>query len=137
MPNDRTQALTSKSDPAFLLSDNPERAKAKIQSSTTARSGEWNAVIKSHFRVAEATTADEEALDELRRLKVAHIAGKAVMGDFKRTWSELTEQFLNSFQAEHQKINDDDVQGALRYNADTAERNAEKILREIKSVTGF
>lgn len=133
----KSKMASSNPDQAILLSDDPERARAKIQSSTTAQSGEWNAIIESHFRVAEAMADDEATLDELRRLKLAHIAGKAVMGDFKRIWSEATEQFLDNFQGERQKINDDDIQSALRYNADTAERNAEKILRKIKSVTGF
>lgn len=122
---------------AILLSDDPEQAKAKIRSSVTAHAGQWNPVIESHFRVAEATTTNEEQLDELRRLRVAHNAGKAVMGEFKRTWAVITEEFLEDFQSKRAGINDADTQSALRYNADTAERNAERTLRKIKTATGF
>lgn len=133
----KSKMASSNPDQAILLSDDPGLARAKIQSSTTAQSGEWNAVIESHFRIAESMTDDDATLDNLHSLKISHLANKAVMAEFKRTWSELTEQFLVNFQTKRKKISDDDVQDALLYNADTAERNAEKVLLKIKSVTGF
>lgn len=133
----KSKMIPENPDQAILLSDDPDHARAKIRTSVTAEAGSWNSALDSHFKVAKKLVNNEELLDDLRELKAAHLAGKSVMADFKSVWGDATEQFLVDFQARKRAIADDDVKGALTYNADTAQRNGERMLRKIKQVMGF
>jgi tryptophanyl-tRNA synthetase len=133
----KSKMATDNPEQSILLSDDPERARAKIRASVTTVAGSWTDVLASHFAIAEGLTEDQAVLEELQKQKSAHLAGRSVMATFKETWGDITELFLADFQKAKENIDDDDVQGALLYNADTAERNAEKMLRTIKHVMGF
>lgn len=122
---------------ALLLTDDPDAARRKIKKATTAEAGVWNDAIASHFMVAEATVKKDAWADELAQLKRAHMAGKAVMGDFKNLWGSITEDMLVDFQTRKALIHEDDVQSALRYGADKAGRNANAVLDRIKGTMGF
>jgi tryptophanyl-tRNA synthetase len=129
----------SKSNPnqAIILTDDPELASGKIGKAVTTAAGEWSDILESHFLVAEQTARTEEERAQLAEIKQAHLAGKPVMGDFKKLWGRINAHFLEGFQAAKAGIDEADTRSALRYGADRAERNAQDTLDQMKDVMGF
>ncbi len=129
----------SKTNPnqAILLTDEPDLARRKIKRAATANSGEWNETVDSHFLVAKETTTDEGHLDELKDLKKAHMAGKAVMGSFKALWGDITEDLLLEFQTRKAAISEEYVDKVLEDGASKAHQNATEVLGKMKSSMGF
>lgn len=122
---------------AILLTDDPEYAAKKIKKAVTAPSGEWSTALESHFIVAENTTESPDELAELAEIKEAHLAGQAVMGDFKKIWSAITARLLEGFQDSKSQISDEDVEAVLSDATEKASSNAESVLSSMKEVMGL
>lgn len=129
----------SKTNPnqAIILTDDPDHARRKIKRATTAPTGEWNPVLESHFTVAEHTTNDPAVVEELHALRAAHLEGRPVMGDFKRTWGDVTETLLVDFQARKAEIDTADVNNVLAEGAGRARLNAGRVLSGMKETMGL
>ena len=129
----------SKTNPqqAIMLSDDPLEARAKIKRATTASAGEWNPVIDSHFLVATRTTTNPEVLAHLDELKTEHLGGAAVMGEFKKTWGDITEALLVDFQDKKARISPEEVKKVTDRGGEVATENATEVLRSMKDAMGL
>lgn len=129
----------SKTNPnqAILLSDDPDHARRKIKRAATAPAGETTPALASHFLVAEHTTEDSDILGELTEIRDAHMAGKPVMGEFKRVWGNITEELLITFQARKAQLDERTVNQALKDSAARANDNAQSVLKRMKDTMGL
>lgn len=129
----------SKTDPeqAIILSDDPDHVARKIKRATTASSGEWNPTIESHFIVAENTTDDPGELAEFEKIKAAHLAGKPVMGDFKKLWAATTGRMLADFQEKKAAITEEEVEVVLEQGAHKAVQNSDEVLAHMREAMSF
>lgn len=129
----------SKTNPnqAVMLTDDPDEARRKIKRAATAHTGQWNEAIDSHFMVARETTSNEEYIAHLDELRTAHMAGKAVMGEFKKVWGDITEHLLVDFQEKKAKISAEEVETVLSEGANQAQHNAADVLSRMKESMGF
>ena len=129
----------SKSRPqsAILLRDTKDEVARKVKKAQTALPGEMNETLDSHFVVAELLSTTPEDVDEVTKLRIAHLDGEMVMGDFKTVLTDRLNDFLADFHDRYDSIGDREVKLALSEGGNKASDTADAVLRRIKSSLGL
>lgn len=96
----------SKSNPegALFLSDSPEKMAEKIRKAQTDVEGQMNDVLRSHVNLAKSLTTREEDRLKIDEIITDHLSGKKVMGEFKKIWIRVAQEFIESFQQRRQEL---------------------------------
>lgn len=123
----------SKSHPegAIFLSDAPEEVKKKVARAETATEGVMSVHLESLLTVGREFGIE---VDELRR---EHVAGRQVMGGFKRELGETLAQFVSEFQAKRARITDDQIMHIIDRGREAARISAGRTMKEILEIMKF
>ncbi len=119
---------------AIFLTDNEKTVARKIKKAETAFEGKMNQSLKSHILLAKSLTNNrlkQRAIDELIE---KHIQGKRVMKEFKRLFTEITQNFLKEFQEKRKEIIKDPtyIPSVLETGTKLARANAIKTIKLVK-----
>jgi len=116
----------SKSHPegAIFLTDSADVIKKKISRAETATEGEMTPSLESLL-----TVATEFGMD-ITEFKKEHMAGKQVIGGFKKALGERLAEFVAEFQTKRAKITDEEVMRVIALGAVSAKLSAERTMQE-------
>lgn len=122
-------------DNAIFLTDTPDLVTKKIKRAQTAFEGEMTPALTSHITLAKCladTQVDRQSIDEII---AKHMKGEAVMGDFKKKFTEIILKFLGSFQQRRALVVSDPtyIQSILKIGADKARENASETLNSVRN----
>ena len=127
----------SKSAPegAIFLTDALDKVAKKIKTAETAFAGKMNDTLSSHILVAKELCRSEADRAEIDRLVDKHMAGEAVMADFKQIFSRVVQDFLQEFQAKRAEISktSSQIDAILAEGGKIARTNAQATLAQVKS----
>lgn len=123
----------SKSHPegAIFLSDSPDEVKKKIARAETATEGVMTPSLESLITVAEEFGIDTT------EFKKEHMAGKQVMGGFKKELGEKLAEFVADFQTKRSRITDEQVAHVVEEGGKAAKSSAEKTMQEVLRAMKF
>lgn len=123
----------SKSHPegAIFLTDSAEVIKKKISRAETATEGVMTPSLESLLTVATEFGMD---VAEFRR---EHMAGKQVIGGFKKSLGERLAEFVTDFQTKRAKITDEEVLRVVSLGARSAKVSADKTMAEVLRTMKF
>jgi tryptophanyl-tRNA synthetase len=130
----------SKSDPsnALLLTDTPDVVARKIRrAETTTEPGAMPDILASHFMVAERLSQTDDQRAAVAAVKTEHLAGKAVMGTFKRLLTDITVEYLGEFQERFNSLGDAEIKRILLQGGEQASAKAEGVLDRVYSALGL
>jgi tryptophanyl-tRNA synthetase len=131
----------SKSVPegSIFLSDDPKKIEKKIKTAETATEGKMTPSLESHMILAKELAQNKNTLIEIDELINAHLAGKQVMGDFKKLLADLISDFLIRFQERRATVIKEPgyIEDILRSGATVARESAEKTLALVRRATSF
>lgn len=128
----------SKSKPAgaILLSDSPDTAAKRIRRAETAKEGEMNETLESHFNIV-ATLGREDEAAELESLKKRHMDGEKVMGEFKTLFSNVIRRFLQEYQTKRSQITEDEIRSIIDEGNKKAKDIARQYVEAATQASGF
>ncbi len=123
----------SKSHPegAIFLTDSAEVIKKKISRAETATEGTMTPSLESLL-----TVAIEFGMD-VTEFKKEHLAGKQVIGGFKKALGEKLAEFVTDFQTKRVKITDEEVLRVVALGARSAKLSADKTMAEVLHAMKF
>lgn len=123
----------SKSHPegAIFLSDNEKVIKQKISRAETALEGEITPNLESLMEIATGLGLN------LEEFKIGHLAGKQVMGEFKKSLGGTISKFISDFQDRRSRITDKEILDVTIEGGETAKASAEKTMMEVKKAMGI
>lgn len=128
----------SKTNPqgALFLTDTPEVVAKKIKTAETGFAGKMNERIKSHVLIAQSLTKNKEELEKIKEIINQHQAGQPVMGEFKKVFTNIVQNFLTDFQKKRNKIIKDQsfIDKVLKQGAEVARENAQETLGQVKKI---
>jgi tryptophanyl-tRNA synthetase len=131
----------SKTNPggALFLTDDLATVAKKIKAAETAVEGVMNEKLESHILIAEGLAKTDEERNEIKRIIKAHMAGEAVMGQFKQLLTTIVQNFMSEFQDRREKIVKDPsyIPSVLEEGAIVARANAQGTLEEVKRALHF
>jgi len=125
----------SKSIPAnaIFLTDDKKTVEKKIKSAETAKEGEMSKHLQSHILIAHSLAKSIKEKEEIDEIIKEHLAGKAVMGKFKKKLLEIILAFLSNFQDRRKEIEaNTDLTAILEQGKAKAKINAKETLAIIK-----
>lgn len=132
----RGNGKMSKSAPAgaLYLTDDVATAAKKIQGAPTAFEGVMTEELASHTVLAKGLAASEEDRRVIDEIIKEHMAGRAVMGLFKKEFIRITARFLSEFQERRNAVMKDEqgLEQILMKGAKIAKKGAEETLEKIK-----
>ena len=96
----------SKSSPegAIFLTDDINTAVKKVKGSITAIEGMMTDGLESNIKVAKSLCKTQDDLSRIDAIISEHMAGKKVMGEFKKILGKVVAEFLTDFQQQREKI---------------------------------
>jgi len=123
----------SKSHPegAIFLSDTAEQIQKKISRAETATEGVMTPSLESLL-----TVATEFGMD-VTEFKKEHMAGKQVIGGFKKALGERLADFVTDFQARRAEITDEEAMRVVALGAQSAKLSAERTMTEVLHAMKF
>ena len=130
------ESKMSKSIPqgALFLSDDAKTIAKKIQTAETAFEGKMNDRLESHIIVAKGLAKTEKEIQEIDDIIDEHKKGKAVMGQFKKIFTGVTQNFLKEFQTKRKEITKDPkyIPSILEQGKKISQTNARETLELAK-----
>ena len=119
---------------AIFLTDDNETVAKKIQKAETAFEGKMTEALESHINLAKHLSdhpSDRKLIDEVIE---RHMAGKAVMGEFKKILIRIIQDFLKQYQERKQVFipDKDYVPAVLKAGAKVANANAEETMSYVE-----
>ncbi len=131
----------SKSTPegAIFLTDDPKKVERKIKTAETATEGTMTPSLESHVILAKELAPDKKIIIEIEELINAHLAGKQVMGDFKKLLADLVSNFLIRFQERREGLamKPGYIEDILHSGAKQARASAEETLDLVRRAMGL
>ena len=131
----------SKSIPegSIFLTDDPKKVEKKIRTAETATEGTMTPSLESHMILAKELSPDKKTVIEINDIINAHLAGKQVMGDFKKLLADLISNFLISFQERRAGIikKPGYIEDILSEGAKVARESAEETLSLVRKAMGI
>lgn len=131
----------SKSQPegALFLNDSPDVIAKKIKSAETAVEGKMNEKIESHILIAKTLAQTKSEKDEIDTIIKKHKQGQPVMGEFKKSFTQIVQNFTKDFQVKRAEIikNPEYIQSLLEQGRALAEENANKTLSDVLKALGL
>lgn len=128
----------SKTNPqgALFLTDSPEVVAKKIKTAETGFAGKMNERIKSYVLIAQGLAQNKAEEQKIKKIISQHQAGQAVMGEFKKVFTDIVQNFLKGFQVKRDKIIKDQsfINEVLKQGAKIAQENARETLGEVKKI---
>ncbi|MFA6006619.1 MAG: tryptophan--tRNA ligase [Candidatus Paceibacterota bacterium] len=123
----------SKSHPegALFLTDSAEEIKKKISRAETATEGVMTPSFESLLTVACEFGVETE------QFVADHLAGKQIMGDFKKALSDALVEFVTEFQTKRARITNEQVAHIVEEGAKAARASAERTMQEVLQVMKF
>lgn len=135
------QGKMSKSNPrgAIFLTDNLKLVARKIKAAETAFEGKMTEKLESHILIAKGLAKTESERDEVDTIIEAHKNGKPVMGDFKKLFTRIVQNFLKTFQTRRAEIMRDSsyIFSILEQGGKSVKKNAIETLKEVKKALHF
>ena len=126
----------SKTSPegAIFLTDDAKTVARKIKGAETAFEGIMTEKLESHILVAKGLCKNETERQEIDALIKQHKQGKPVMGQFKKLFTCITQNFLTEFQAKRAEVVRDSsyISFVLEEGAEIARTNAQETLQIVK-----
>src|SRR3989344_1947845 len=130
------ESKMSKSIPqgALFLSDDAKTIAKKIQTAETAFEGKMNDRLESHIIIAKGLAKTEKEIQEIDAIIEEHKRGKAVMGEFKKIFTGVTQNFLKEFQTKRKEITKDPsfIPSVLEQGKKISQTNARETLELAK-----
>ncbi len=119
----------SKSYPegAIFMTDNAEVIKQKVSRAETAKEGEMSASLESLLTIARELGVDTKQFME------EHMAGKQVIGGFKKELAEAIAKLTSEFQSRRKDISDDEVMRVIKDGGGRARTSAEEVMDKVKT----
>jgi tryptophanyl-tRNA synthetase len=129
----RPDKKMSKSNPrgAIFLRDTPDEIARKIKKARTGLPGEIDSTLESHFTLTKRLAASSEVRDKVANLRTAHLAGAAVMGEFKGLMTDTAIHFVTGFQERFNSISDAEVKQVLRDGGAEAREEANGVMARV------
>lgn len=122
----------SKSVPegAIFLTDDIESAAKKVKGAVTAIEGKMTEGLESNIVLAKGLCKSEEDRTYIDTIIVEHMAGKKVMGEFKKILTKVVSEFLADFQERRKEVvkNSDLIELVLKRGANIATENANETM---------
>lgn len=135
------QGKMSKTNPegAIFLTDDLNTVSKKIKRAETAFEGKMTDQLESHIIVAKSLAKTDEERLQVDAIIEAHKDFKPVMGDFKKLFTKIVQEFIQEFQERRAEItrHPDLVPSILEQGAVKARANAEDTLIQIKEALKF
>lgn len=129
----------SKSQPssALLLRDPPDEIARKIKKAQTGPAGQMPPILESHFLMARLLSGEDSQKADIDRLKLAHMAGEVVMGQFKSALTDIVNAFLHGYRERYDEISDAEVKDLLRRGGQRVEHYAHDTAARARSALGL
>lgn len=139
----RGEGKMSKTNPdgAIFLTDSPAAIAAKIKKAETAFpgkmrlevDGESRVTLESHVILAKGLAKRPEDIARIDEIIAAHMEGQQVMGEFKRLFTRIAQEFVETFQDKRAEVVADPsyIPSVLERGAERARRNADETLSEV------
>lgn len=133
----RGEGKMSKSYPedAIFLTDDKATIEKKIKRAETGLPGERSEKVENLAFLAKVLSP--EAGVEIDEILKKHEKGEKVMVDFKRSISKAVISFVEGFQKNRNKINDEKVEEVLRSGENKAKFQAEDTLFRVEKALGM
>ena len=123
----------SKSYPegAIFMNDGAKIVRQKVSRAETAMEGQMSPSFESLLTIGQALNVDVD------RFKAEHVAGKQIMGEFKKVLAEAIIVLTEDFQKKRADISDADAIGAVTMGGDRARASAENMMDRVKRAVGI
>jgi len=122
----------SKSVPegVIFLTDDIESAVKKVKGAVTAIEGKMTDGLESNIALAKGLCKSEEDRTRIGTVIAEHMAGKKVMGEFKKVLAKVVSEFLIEFQERRREVvkNSGIIEAVLKRGAKIATENANKTM---------
>ena len=120
----------SKSYPegALFMTDDAKTIQQKISRAETSVEGEMTPSLESLFAMGQELGLFVD------NFKKDHLAGKQVIGEFKKALVEALVSLTSDFQKKRKEISDDMVMKTVRAGGEAARESAEKTMMQVKNL---
>ncbi len=117
-------------DGAIFLNDDIKSVTKKIKGAVTSIEGKMTEGLESNILLAKGLCKKEEDKIAVDKIVSEHMAGKKVMGEFKKILAKIVSEFLTDFQQCRKKIAKDDklIKSVLDKGAKIATENANETM---------